>query len=415
MGFLDSVSNFLGTSGSGGGVLGAIESVGQTVVNVVDSVIKNPLPLIETLALTAAVVLTAGALAPEAAPLEAGVLTGESTGLTSGAVDAALSSGSIDALGTGVALPAVSTASPLGGLAGMTANAIGDTGLVAANSSVATSLGLGAQSAVVAAAKNALNGASIDQIAKAALTAGVSSALTAGINSGYSADLSTAFGSQDLGNIAASALGGATGAAAAAAITGQSIGQAALSGGLTAGVSSSIVNSGISSLLGKTGTTILAATGAAATGAALAGKNAKDAAILSAINTSLSSSLSTFMPTQQAIQQALNSNPSLASTYSTFTNAQNTIASLPSDIAQQAKNIDTVSNFFTQTGAAIQEIQNGNPQGNADLNAAVNNAPLVVQALGGNSSPYASYINSIYEAAGNPGGTNPTTPNLNII
>ena len=59
-GFFNSVSNILGTSGGGGGVLGALSSVGQAVANVatglgksVENIVHNPLPMIETVALTA--------------------------------------------------------------------------------------------------------------------------------------------------------------------------------------------------------------------------------------------------------------------------------------------------------------------------------------------------------------------------
>ena len=61
MGFFDSVSSFLGTSGGGGGALGVLSSVGQAVANVatklgksVENIVHNPLPVIETVALTAA-------------------------------------------------------------------------------------------------------------------------------------------------------------------------------------------------------------------------------------------------------------------------------------------------------------------------------------------------------------------------
>ena len=106
-GFFDSVSNVLGTDGSGGGLLGGVEDLGQSIgsgLANVDKFVSHELP--GGWALPA--IITAAVVAPELAPLlaEEGAAAGIEAGVGQDAFWQAIASGSTGSEATGIGLAA---------------------------------------------------------------------------------------------------------------------------------------------------------------------------------------------------------------------------------------------------------------------------------------------------------------------
>ena len=303
-------------SGIGKAIGNAVKGIGAAV----EQIIKNPLPIIMTIALTAAVVATGGLLAPVAAGT-AGTLAG---GLIAAPIAAGLGGGAL-----------------------------------------ATAAAVGIQSAVISAAVSALNGGSISDIGMAALTGGV----TAGLTFGTTSYLPDVIGSavpgitEDMAKVAAGAFGGAAGAAASAAITGRPIDAAALvggvSGGVTTGIGVGLKGTEFAKEIGTTGVKMLTAVGGASAGAIAGGKNAGYAATMAAVNVALSSSLSNFQSTQKEIQQTIASDPGLKQAAESVGEASQVIKDTPPEsiaaINEILKVKEAASNIASQVESVIQK------------------------------------------------------------
>ena len=305
--------------GGGGGVLSsigsALSSAVQGIGGAVENIIKNPLPVIETIALTALVIATAGAAAPAAFALESGFI-------------------------------AAGTASALGGGA------------------IATAVGVGVQQAVIAAAVSALNGGDVRQVGTAALQAGVTAGLTYGVAQNLPGALSSNPLQPDtLAKVASGAIGGAAGAAASAAITGQPIGTAALVGGVAGGtgayIGDALKGTDFAKEIGTTGVKILTTAGAAGAGAIAGGKNAGYAATMAAINVGLATSLSNFQATKQEVQDKIASSPELQDAAKAVNDAAASIKNMPADVLAQINNVSKVQQAATNISDQITSSMGG--------------------------------------------------------
>jgi hypothetical protein len=306
--------------GGGGGGLSsignALSSAVQGIGGAVDNIIKNPLPVIMTIALTAAVIATAGAAAPAAFALESGfIASGVSAGLGGGAF--------------------------------------------------ATAVGVGVQQAVIAAAVSALNGGDMKQIGTAALQAGV----TAGITYGVAQNLPGALSSNPLqpdalAKVASGAIGGAAGAAASAAITGQPIDKAALVGGVAGGagayIGDALKGTDFAKDLGPAGVKMLTSAGAAGAGAVAGGKNAGYAATMAAISVGLATSLSNFQDTKKEVQEKIESDPDLKEAAKAVNDAASTLKNTPPEVLNQINNISQVQKAASNISDQITKGMEGN-------------------------------------------------------
>ena len=305
--------------GGGGGVMSVVDRIGNAISNIghavegvgsaIDNIIKNPLPVIETIAITAAIIASDGALAPLAEGMIAAPVAG--------------------ALGSGA---------------------------------VATAVGVGVQQAVIGAAVAALNGADVSHIGTAALQSGVTAGITYGVGANLPSGLTaTTDMSAGMAKIASSAIGGAAGAAASAAITGKPIDTAVLTGAVAGGTGAALASylptTDIGKQLGDTGVKILGTAGAAGAGAIAAGKNAGYAATMAAINVGLSTTLSSFQTSQQAVQKAVSEDPNLAKAAQAVNDAATTIKNTPEDVANQLKVISDVQGAATRIADAVNSGQ----------------------------------------------------------